>query len=58
MDRILTETDSPYMGPDKGVRNDPSTVVRGVAAIAEVKRVGVDDARAAIRHNFKTLFGI
>ena len=54
----MTETDSPYMGPDKGVRNDPSTVVRGVAAIAEVKRVGVDDARAAIRHNFKTLFGI
>ena len=58
MDRILTETDSPYMGPDKGVRNDPTTVVRGVAAIADVKKISADDARTAIRHNFRTLFGI
>ena len=33
MDKILTETDSPYMGPDKGVRNDPTTVIRGVSAV-------------------------
>jgi len=30
LDKILTETDCPYMGPDKGARNDPSTVPRGV----------------------------
>jgi Tat protein secretion system quality control protein TatD with DNase activity len=46
------------MGPDKGQRNDPSTVVRGVAAIAEVKGVSVQEAKQAIRDNFRTLFGI
>ena len=29
--------DCPYQGPDKGVRNDPSTVPRGVRAIAAVR---------------------
>jgi TatD DNase family protein len=36
VDRILTETDCPYMGPERGVRNDPTTVVRGVAAVSSV----------------------
>ena len=58
MDRILTETDCPYMGPDKGERNDPSTIPRGVAAIAAVKRMTADEANAKIRNNFKTLFNL
>ena len=46
------------MGPDKGIRNDPSTVIRGVAAIAKVKNVEVEEMKSQIRQNFKTLFGI
>ena len=46
------------MGPDRGERNDPSTVVRGVAAIASVKRIPLETAREAIRNNFRTLFGV
>jgi Tat protein secretion system quality control protein TatD with DNase activity len=46
------------MGPDKGQRNDPSTVPRGVAAIAEVKKMSTEEAQQAIRANFRTLFGI
>lgn len=60
MNRVLTETDSPYQvldrrasnhafvsthsislgtlkGPDRGERNDPSTVLRAVVAIAKVR---------------------
>jgi TatD DNase family protein len=37
LNRILTETDCPYQGPDKGERNDPSTIPRGVQAIAQVR---------------------
>lgn len=46
------------MGPDKGVRNDPSTVPRGVAAIAKVKKVPEDVMRRQIRDNFRTLFSL
>jgi TatD DNase family protein len=58
MDKILTETDCPYMGPEKGMRNDPTTVIRGVAAIADVKGISIDEARDSIRNNFRTLFSI
>ena len=58
MDKILTETDSPYMGPDKGQRNDPTTVIRGVTAIAGIKNMTPDDARIRIRENFRQLFAL
>lgn len=58
MEYLLTETDCPYMGPDKGVRNDPSNVVRGVAAIAQVKNLSVDETRDIIRGNFRKLFNL
>lgn len=58
MDYILTETDAPYMGPDKGERNDPSTIPRGVAAIAKVKGIPTEAAASHIRTNFQRLFGI
>ena len=46
------------MGPDKGARNDPSTVPRGVAAIAKAKNISVEECSLAIRQNFHTLFQI
>ena len=58
MDYILTETDAPYLGPDKGERNDPSTIPRGVAAIAKVKGMPTEVAASHIRGNFARLFGI
>lgn len=58
MEKVLTETDCPYMGPDKGKRNDPTTVIRGVAAIAEVKGISAEEAKLMIRANFKKLFRI
>ena len=57
IDKIITETDCPYMGPDKGLRNDPSTVLRGVAAIAKVKNVSEEAMKLQIRENFRRLFG-
>ena len=41
---------------DKGMRNDPRTIPRGVAAIALSKGLTVEETRHAIRHNFKRLF--
>lgn len=58
LDRILTETDAPYMGPDAGERNEPANVPRGVAAIAAAREEDLDVVRTAIRENCRRLFGI
>ncbi|CAM9099715.1 unnamed protein product [Chrysoparadoxa australica] len=56
---ILSETDSPYMGPDKGEVNDPSTIPsRGVAAIAAARGEGVQGTAEQIRMNFQKLFEV
>lgn len=54
---LLTETDCPYMGPDRGARNEPATVVRGVAAIARARGEDPAAVRAAIWANYQRLFG-
>lgn len=56
LDRILTETDAPYMGPDSGERNEPANVPRGVAAIAEARGEEVGMVREAIHANCERLF--
>ena len=58
MERLLTETDSPYMGPEKGVRNDPRSVIRGVGIIASIKEMEIVELKLRIRDNFKDLFGV
>ena len=57
-DRVLTETDCPYMGPDKNQRNDPTTVPRGVAAIARARKVDELAMKEQIQRNYESLFGI
>jgi TatD DNase family protein len=57
LERLLTETDCPYMGPDKGERNEPANVPRGVAAMALARGIPEPEMASAIRENFRTLFG-
>ena len=49
IDRLLTETDSPFLAPvpHRGKRNEPAHVVRVVAALAELR--GVDAGELARR---------
>lgn len=54
---ILTETDCPYMGPDRGERNEPANVVRAVAAIAAARQEPLELVRDAIVANYERLFG-
>jgi TatD DNase family protein len=58
LDRLLTETDAPYMGPDRGERNEPATVPRAISAMAEVRGVAVEVMRDAVRDNCRTLFRV
>lgn len=60
LDRILSETDCPYVAPipHRGKRNEPVYVIDVVRKIAEIKGVSLEDASAALLSNSRRLFGI
>lgn len=60
MDRILVETDSPYMAPEpvRGRRNDSSNLVHIIERIAQIKGVSAADMERVTWENGKRLFGI
>ena len=57
LDRLLTETDCPYMGPEREGRNEPAFVPIGVEAMARARGVRAEEMAAAVRENFRRLFG-
>jgi TatD DNase family protein len=58
MDRILAETDSPYLSPEphRGKRNEPSYVLEVIKKIAEIKHLSVEDTAMQTMHNAETVF--
>jgi TatD DNase family protein len=58
-DRILVETDAPYLSPQpvRGKRNQPAFVVETARAIAEVRGVSYEDLERTVEANARTLFG-
>jgi TatD DNase family protein len=59
MDRILIETDSPYLAPvpHRGKTNEPSFVPHVAKVIAQEKGVGVEEIGFQTSANFDRLFG-
>ncbi len=57
-DRILVETDAPYLGPGKfrGKRNEPSYVVETAKVLAATRGVPFDDIARQTTENFFRLF--
>ena len=57
-DRILAETDSPYLAPQpvRGRRNEPAHVVHTVAALAEARREDPDELAGRIDANASAAF--
>ena len=57
-DRLLVETDAPYLAPTpfRGKRNDPSYVARTAAVLAETIGVDADEIAALTTDNFFRLF--
>ena len=58
LDRILVETDAPYLAPvpRRGKRNEPAFVAHTAAAIAAVKGIDVDAVSRQTTDNFFRLF--
>jgi TatD DNase family protein len=57
-DRILVETDAPYLAPmpNRGKRNEPAYVVETARTLAEVRGVSLDDISRQTTENFFRLF--
>jgi TatD DNase family protein len=58
IDRLLTETDSPFLAPvpHRGTRNEPAHVARVVASLAELRQMDAAQLAARTAANFHTLF--
>ena len=58
MERLLVETDAPYLAPvpKRGKRNEPSFVVHTAATLAEVKGVSAEVLAETTTANFLKLF--
>jgi TatD DNase family protein len=59
-DRLLVETDSPYLAPQprRGRPNEPANVVHTVAALAAARGAHPDDVAAQIDENARVAFGL
>ncbi len=58
LDRILTETDSPFLPPQghRGKRNEPAFVVEVAQALANVRDLAPDEVAATTANNFRRFF--
>jgi TatD DNase family protein len=59
-DRLLVETDCPYLAPVpvRGKRNEPAYVVHTAALLAEVRGVAADELAAQMSRNARALFAV
>lgn len=58
LDRLLVETDAPFLAPDpyRGKRNEPAHVVHTAAALARARGISAEALAAATTDNFFRLF--
>src|SRR6185436_1224364 len=57
-DKVLLETDCPYLGPDKERANEPANVAGTAVYAAELWKVPEVEVVAQMESNFSALFGV
>lgn len=58
LDRILVETDAPYLSPRRGRRNEPANVALVAFQLAELLKVERSVVEETTRQNSRILFGL
>jgi TatD DNase family protein len=57
LDCLLLETDSPVLGPEPRVRNEPANITMSIRAIAEIKNISEARVFDAVVANTRKLYG-
>ncbi|MEM9192177.1 MAG: TatD family hydrolase [Myxococcota bacterium] len=55
-EKVLLETDCPYLGPEKGVDNEPANVAGTAAFAAELWDCPLESVQRQLEENFEALF--
>jgi TatD DNase family protein len=55
-EKILTETDAPYLSPVRGTRNEPANVVGTIDLLASFRGWSHEQAKIQVWNNFQALF--
>jgi TatD DNase family protein len=58
LEALALESDSPVLGPERGVRNEPANLAHTLRCIAELKGVGEDRVCEVTTRNARRLFGL
>jgi len=53
INQLLTETDSPYLSPYKGRRNEPAFIIETIKKIAEIKNITINEIANNIFMNYQ-----
>jgi TatD DNase family protein len=57
LNNLVCETDSPFLHPVKGIRdNEPANIVESYRMIAKIKKISLKECEENIEQNFKRLF--
>ncbi|MGN0822727.1 MAG: TatD family hydrolase, partial [Candidatus Gallimonas sp.] len=56
IDRILSETDSPYLSPVRGEKNTPANIPAVLRRLAEIRGASFESMKESIRKNALRLF--
>ncbi len=58
IERLLVETDSPYLSPspNRGKSNEPSYIIHTVKKLSEIKNIDIQTVRQKTTNNFTKLF--
>lgn len=56
LNKILTETDAPYLSPFEGKRNEPSFILESLKKIAEIKGITQREIENIIFSNYQRMF--
>ena len=56
LNRLFTETDSPYLSPIKGEKNEPINVKHTIKVISEIKNVSEKEVEGQIYKNYLEIF--
>lgn len=58
LERVFFETDSPFMSPVKGRRNEPKNVILVYQEFSKIREIQLEDLVKIVKDNFRAFFGV